>query len=310
MTTTGPFYDRAPSHELQALLSPGGFLAPLVGLADRKSGGHYHDVHFRDKNEVHVYRGITRLVTVKKTFEGEVRLTAHHTYKNQPCGRSFLRPWRVDEPGFGEELDGYLENVKVSPRFLLNVGKVQEQWSKVNAPWVPFDREGALGGRQHALGRDYSQVQAALEQLTGLAQRNGWPIPNPTGSEIDQLAIDPLGRLVLLELKDSSKRNAEVYYSPFQLLQYVWEWHGALEAVRNGLQAVIDARVAVGLTPDDVPALTGGIRASVGFGSDERSNEVKRRYEKVLKIVNNHLPAGLGPIETWAHTDTGPSWVT
>ena len=309
MTTPGPFYDRAPSHELQALLSPGGFLAPLVGLAGRKAGGHYHDVHFLDKNEVRVYRGLTRLVTVKKTFDGAVRLTADSTYKTQPCGRSFLRPWRVDEPGFGEELDGYLENVKVRPSFLLNEGKVQEQWSKINAPWVPFDREGVLGGPP-ALGRDFPQVQAALEQLTSLAQNGGWPPPKATGSKIDQLAIDPVGRLVLLELKDASKSTAEVYYSPFQLLQYVWEWHGALEAVRNDLQAVIDARVAVGLTPDDVPALTGGIRASVGFGSDERSSEVKRRYEQVLKIVNDHLPADVGPIETWAHTDTGPSLVT
>ena len=309
MTTRTPVYDRARSQELQVLLSPGGFLAPLVGLAGRKVGSHYHDAHFRAKDEVHVYRGLTRLVTGSKTSDGEVRLTAHSTYQNQPCARSFLRRWRVDEPGFGEELDGYLKNVNVSPSFLLNEGKVQEQWSEVNAPWVPFDREGVLGG-PHAMGRDFPQVQATLDQLSGLSQRSGWAPPNPTGVEIDQLAIDPLGRLVLLELKDTSRGNAEVYYSPFQLLQYVWEWHGSLEAVRNGLQAVVRARVAVGLTPPDVPPLTGGIRASIGFGSDKRSSEVKRRYEKVLKIVNNHLPAGLGPIETWAHTDTGPSWVT
>ena len=38
-------------------------------------------------------------------------------------------------------------------------------------------------------------------------------------------------RLVVIELKDASKRSTEVYYSPFQLLQYIWEWGSELEDV-------------------------------------------------------------------------------
>ena len=114
---------------------------------------------------------------------------------------------------------------------------------------------------------------------------------------------------MLLELKDASKRTSEVYYSPFQLLQYIWEWHGALEEVRADLQAIIDARVAVGLTPQGVAPLTGGIRAAVGFGPDCRTPEVKRRYNKVLKVANCHLPPGVAAIETWEHTIHGPRQV-
>ncbi len=309
MTTPPPVYNRAPSLDLQEFLSSGGFLAPLVELADRNIGGHYHDVHFRTNDEVHVYRGLTRLVTVNKPYNDEVRLTAHSTYLAQPCAQSFLRRWHFDELGFGEELDRYLSGVSVSPSFVLGEGKVQEQWARVNLPWMPFDREGALVG-PHAMGRDFPQVQAALNQLTDLSQRNGWPSPNATGTFIDQLAIDAESKLVLLELKDASKTTAEVYYSPFQLLQYVWEWYSALEAVRDDLQAVINTRGAVGLTPSDVPSLTGGIRAAVGFGPDRRTPEVKRRYEEVLNIVNGHLPPGVGPIETWAISDIVPSLVS
>ena len=187
-------------------------------------------------------------------------------------------------------------------------GTVQEQWARVREPWIPFDWEGVLGG-SHKKGADFPALGEAHSDLNDLAQSSGWPLAKSTAMSIDQLAIDPQGRLVVLELKDASKTNAEVYYAPFQLLQYVWEWHGALEAVRNGLQAVINARVAVGLTPRGVPPLTGGIRASVGFGPDRRSPELKRRYEMVLEVVNQHLPDGVGPIETWAFTDTGPSLV-
>lgn len=309
MATPTPVYDRAPSEELQVLLSPGGFLSSLVELAGHEVGGHYHDVHFRTNDEMDIYRGGTTLVHIKNTGAGQVHLTAHRTYKNQPCGQSFLRRWSVNEPSFKNALDRYLTTVAVTPRWTRGEGAIQEQWSRVNVPWIPFDREGVLGG-PHALGRDFPEVQAALRQLNALSSRNDWGSQTATGTEIDQLGIDQEGCLVLLELKDASKRNAEVYYSPFQLLQYVWEWHTALESVRDDLQAIIDARIAVGLTPRNIPKLTGGIRAAVGFGPDSRSAEVKRRYRMVVNIVNNHLPDGMGPIETWEYTDTGPRLVT
>ena len=303
--TPSPAYNRAPSQELQDLLSPGEFLAPLVELAGRQVSGHYHDVQFRTNDEVHVYRGHTRLVNAGRLPDGSLSLTAHSAYTRQPDARNFLRKWQVDETGFNDALNHYLSLVKVNQSFILGEAKIQEQWSLVREPWISFDREGVLGG-SHQKGTDFPAIKGAYSDLDALTRSNGWPLPKVTGMAIDQLAIDPKGRLVLLELKDASKTNSEVYYSPFQLLQYVWEWHDALEAVRDGLQAVINARVAVGLTPPGVPALSGGIRACVGFGPDLRSPEVKRRYAMVLEVVNRHLPDGVEPIETWALTDSGP----
>ena len=180
-------------------------------------------------------------------------------------------------------------------------------------PWIPIDREAVLKGT-HRMGRDFAQVLETLGELTRIYNDEAestkrWAKPKATGAKLDQLAVDDKGRLVLIELKDANKHNSEIYYSPFQLLQYIWEWDYALVAVRNELQAIIDARVAVGLTPRDIPPLTGGIRASVGLGNDNRSSEVKRRYGMVLEVVNQHLPDGVEPIETWEHTDTGPRLV-
>ena len=133
-----------------------------------------------------------------------------------------------------------------------------------------------------------------------------WVRPRTTGAKLDQLAIDDKGRLVLVELKDANKHNPEIYYSPFQLLQYIWKWNYALEVVRNELQTIIDARVSVELAPRDIPRLTGGIRAAVCLANDNRSLKVKRRYGIVLEVVNQHLPDGVGPIETWEYTEAGP----
>ncbi|MDD9995044.1 MAG: hypothetical protein OXS35_04745 [Dehalococcoidia bacterium] len=47
MSEDTSFYRRAPSPELMALLAEGGFLAPMIGLKDRKVSGLKLDVHLR-----------------------------------------------------------------------------------------------------------------------------------------------------------------------------------------------------------------------------------------------------------------------
>ena len=69
------------------------------------------------------------------------------------------------------------------------------------------------------------------------------------------------------------------------------------------MQELIDARVELGLTPRPVPRLTGGVRAAVCFGRDDRSAAVKDRYDRVLEVVNRHLPPGVPDIETWDFAD-------
>ena len=76
--------------------------------------------------------------------------------------------------------------------------------------------------------------------------------------------------------------------------------------MRPSLQGLLDVRVTLGLTPDSVPRMSGGLRAAVGFGADERSDEVRSRYLTVLGIVNALLPPGVSSIETWALSDGKP----
>ena len=186
MKASTPTYNRAPSQELQALLSPDGFLAPLVELSGREVGGHYHDVHFRAKDEVYVYRGRTRLVTVRRTSRDGLNLTASATYKSQPYAQDILRRWRVDARGFSEELGRYLCNITVDSRWICGEGKVQERWSRVRVPWIPFDREGVLPGPLKKR-KDFLQIRKAqgeLTELCNLETKAGkrWGEPKVTGT--------------------------------------------------------------------------------------------------------------------------------
>ena len=294
-------YDRAPSEELRGALSDG-MLSPLLALQGRKLHGCELDVHLRTGDEVHVYCGLTRPVRVRYRTSG-IRVTAAASYVRQACARPLFGHWQHDRAAaFARALSTYLDGVKVERTWTAGEGRVQSDWSRVVEPWIPFDREAVLAYASTAErneGREFVQVQRAHECIEKLRQSQGWArLPQP-GGEADQLAVDADGALVVIELKDAAKSTG-VYYAPLQLLQYVWEWHEAFTAVQAGLQSLVDARVALGLTPSAVPRIGQRIRAVVGFGEDCRSPEVRRRYDLVLDAVNAYLPPNVPTIETWA----------
>ena len=323
----GPVHDRVPSRQLRGLLASGGFLAPL--LEKRTVAGVGLDVHLRRGDEVDLCCGLTCLVKSGRDGGSSVRVESHRTYASQLCASGLFRPgrssatrggkyvrgaWTVGEPDFAGALDRFLNNVRVAPR-QTREGAVQARWSQTVEPWAIFDKEAALAypsvqeRRRHLSELFSASVDEARRELEALARsrrslrsrRDHWAMPpDPKDRlKLDQLALDPAGNLVLVEIKDASGSSPEVYYAPFQLLQNVWEWHFALDAVRGSLQELLDARAELGLTSEDAPPVTGGIRAAVGFGDDVRSEEVRGRYAQVLAIANGHLPPGVAAIETW-----------
>ena len=293
-----PGYKRAPSDELKNLLRPGRFLAPLLIHGSHNN----HDLHFRSGNKVQIYRGLTSLLELHLKMNNQVTLTAHETYKRQECSGELFTTWEIDDHRLEKALDGYLNNVKVDERWTNGEGDVQTRWARVAEyqhhlwkchPWTPFDREATLS---------YSSAPRR---------------------EIDQLAVDPKGNLVLLEIKDSgSKASKSIYDAPRQIREYIDEWYYAFggSEIRNQIQKLIDARKELGLTPDNVPQLGGGIRAAICFGNYRHSSpprtpeepptsEVKRRYHEALDKANLNLPSGVPPIETWKLDEEGPKQV-
>ena len=306
-TEKSPKYERAPSDELKNLLRPGRFLAPLLIRGSHNN----HDLHFRPDDSVQIYRGLTSLLKLRFKGNNLVTLTADESYIGQECSGSLFTTWKIDDHGFEKALDKYLNNVEVKKQWTDGEGDVQRLWAQVaeyqyhlwkSSPWIPFDREAKLG---------YSSVPDLKREmaLRGINQ----------GGKIDQLAVDPKGNLVLLELKDSGSKIDD---APCQILNYIKEWHYVFRGskIRNQIQKLIDARKELGLTPDNIPQLGGGIRAAICFGNYRHSSpprmpeepptsEVKRLYHEALDKANLNLPPGVPPIETWKLDKEGPKQV-
>ncbi len=236
---------------------------------------------------------MTAYVVIARLSGDSVILDAE--YRDQPGAAALLRRWHVGEPGFDEALRRYLGSVQLVAAHTAKEGAVQAGWAGTRDPWFPIDREAVIGHDDkvsQVVGRRFDAVAAARAEIERLPGDRRWAqIPlGKTGEKLDQPAIDPLGRLVLVELKDAS--NSSAYYAPLQLLQYVCEWAEAWTQIEDHVRALAAARVEVVPSPPGMPALRAGVRPVVAFGRDSRSEEVRRRYDLVVAVVNRHLPRG------------------
>lgn len=202
-TVHTPTYQRAPSEELRCLLRPGGLLRPLVGVTTRRVNNLELDVHLRPHDEVQVYCGLTRILNVRRNRNGTVSLSAHQGYRDQSCAEAILRRWWADEVNeFSRALDAYLNGVQVARSHTAGEGAVQSMWARVTYPWIPFDREAVLshGPRGTSIAAEPEQVKRARTELEAIAESQNWSAPRTAGGEVDQLAVDEEGSLVIAEL--------------------------------------------------------------------------------------------------------------
>lgn len=306
-----PSYDRAPDQEMDGLCND--LLAPLIKLHGHARAEKHDlplDVHFR-RRELHVYCGHARLVKAEYLpSRKQVDIRGEYAAESP----LFKKGWQVEE-NVEPALCQFLAEVDIKDK-ACREGALQARWASATPPWTSatppwtmIDREARLRFPNKEAREDFDrQVESTIgparqvireisRSRTGLS----WREPDKGGGQVDQLAVDDKGNLVLIEIKDAkSSDSSRLFYAPLQLLKYVLIWHQALRRLTlwNQLLALVDSRQRHGLAPKEL-VLTGGIRTAVCFGEFQPSDEVKRRFYEVLGVVNAFRPAGVQPIEVW-----------
>lgn len=296
-------FNRHPGMEMQNLLA-----GPLAALArPRVVTGLRADLQFRENDAVQLYCGHASLLRATPV-PGGFRLTAHDVYSRQRCAKRLFRTWALDESGFEAAIDRYLDGVKVNKKFTAKEGMVQSQWMSIRSPWVPVDREAALGydnEEQRTAALEIPAVAEATEAVSNLCREQRWATLKalPVRNKVDQLGVDSEGQLILVELKYGPASG--LYQAPLQVLRYVWEWHGAIRQVLDGVRQLVDTRRCMEQIPADTPDPSAVLRPVLAVGIDRPSPRVLRRLGIVLDDINTRLPEGVRPIETWALDEQG-----
>lgn len=304
MTQPDIYYERKASDALMHELSVGGALHWLVELARDK---HLMDLQLRGyphsaKKWATLYCGLTKFLDV---FELKGRFTldagTHKHLESDIPWRSPLKP--ADLKKLKRPLHAFItaRMRDVGDRFTKE-GAVQAMLCTDSVDMFSVvDREAVVCFRNEAIRKAvYDQVRAPL--LARLKRSPAGALdPKITGGELDLLAVDVQGRLLVIEVKRGDDL-AGITWAPLQAAFYAglfreWIRHAGEAAARASIAAMVWQRATLGLTNVDLRtlALPLDVVPVVAIGGTIHP-EARKRLDPVRAALNT----GESPqIEVW-----------
>ena len=256
------WYDRRISNELKAELEPAGRLSRLVQFA---RGRHLADVQLRKSRDgsrswVSVYAGLTKILDVENRRK-EFRLRADSSYidRNQTgAAGSTPLPWNewrsakalmTQWPAIQAYLAAQFKDV--GNKFI-NEGAVQAMLCAHGGDtFRVIDREAVLNFASTNVREDvYRELRDPLVQALADSGGNAWWKPPSPGGEVDLLAVDSEGRVLVIEVKPANSLTG-ITWAPLQVAFYARLFRRWAEEARHDavdiLEAMLQQRVSLGL---------------------------------------------------------------
>jgi hypothetical protein len=232
------YYDRTISDEFENLILENGGLRWLIDYVKSTE-----DIDFLiGKNNniewISLYRGLSRILRISKNPRvqdlGRIKLDADKAYME-------LMPVLYNNninTNFESNLENLLQRVRVNDRFKSyynnkKEGYYQNQISRrygidglKDDPFVIIDKESVIGFQDNIekdriitpLKSPYKELQADISRID--SKRYGKDLQKKSvGNELDFVALDKNGNILLIELKDSSNTSG-IYLSPIEIGMY------------------------------------------------------------------------------------------
>jgi hypothetical protein len=266
-----------------------------------------------------LYVGLVKLLDIRER-NGRFRLDAHETARE--LGQ-FDERWRQAQPvedlqNCWQEVLTYLGTAisAVRPEHIKAEGAVQAALcSGVADEFRVVDREAALTHVNTAVrSGTMAPVENALNEALSLAGREEpwWPSARGKvsfGGELDVLAIDDVGRLLVVEVKPANA-VAAIAKSPAQVALYatLWSmWLAETDDSTEVLQGMLDQRARLGLGRAGPIVPPTAVTPVVAIGTGKLSKEALPRLRQVAEAVQPVLQAqqSLQPLELWFVDDAG-----
>lgn len=231
------------------------------------------DVQLREGNQLMYYHGTTRVLVVKLARQNGMvvfRPTADPFYTDDAtCKAAFssLKESGINSPASAREtLHDCLASALAIARRRYFANAAEGYWQNLlcqrfgrmyqpDDEWLIIDRECVIGfGGDDEKKRFYdpimSRYQAALGGMSapGAEMRKWTQRKKGFGDELDMLAIDRDGRLLVIELKHGTNVSG-IYWGPVQVGVYCEAFENQLQVLGPAIAELVRQKVDFGLLP-------------------------------------------------------------
>lgn len=314
-------YNRTLFEPFSKLLEPSGDLRWLFDMVNNSPDLDFLIGKNKSKQWISIYRGLSRVLTILNTRNADViKLDGANAYKSISSSLYGKKKLPVN---FSNELRRLVMAVSVDSKFdryynNKKEGYFQNELSRKfgicgqpNDDFVIIDKEAVVGyanmqekntmyGKLHA---DYKKLQRELSQKN--AKRYGKGLDKKAiGNELDFLALDKQGNLLLIEYKHGS-HAAGIYLSPLQIGMY-YDLFCQLprHILYDSVKSMIKQRKDYGLINNDwkIPEIKDIVPVLIISEYNYRST-AKTKYQEVMDFVRSRKTSPfLANIRTYNYT--------
>ncbi len=317
------YYNRTLSDPFSKLLKPNGDLRWLFHLVETRS-----DLDFLiGKNRYHewisIYRGLSRVLTINKThLPDTIKLDGADAYKKitkdlygkKNCSENFSDELLklITTVSKDSKFDRYYNNRKEG-YFQNELSRKFGICGKPNDDFVIIDKEVVIGYENikekeklySKIREKYKILQRDISQKN--AKRYGQDLEKKSiGNELDFLALDKQGNLLLIEYKHGSNTSG-IYLSPLQIGMY-FDLFSSLdknELERSVFKMLEQKKEMKLINPEwktETPSVISNIIPILIISEYNYNSSAKSKYKEIIGFIKAKNGAFLENIRTYNYT--------
>ncbi len=307
------YYNRTISNDLSSLLEENGQLRWLFDFVKKREDLDFLIGKNKSKEWISVYRGLTRIISITLKANNTIYIDGAETYKNiLPAlygSKSIDDNFQDDIENLilqieqNNQFDRYYKNEKEG--YYQNVlSRIYGICSKPDADFVIIDKEVVIGYSSQVvkdtlfgdIQQKYKQLQREISAVN--PERYGKDLEKKSiGNELDFLALDKEGNILLMELKHGTNTSG-IYLSPLQIGMYADIHNKFKEELGDAVFEMLEQKQKIGLInpywkkpeniKDLIPVL---IISNYNYDTREPNSryDTKSKFDEILQLTKKQL---------------------
>lgn len=260
----------------------------------------------KNREWISIYRGLTKIISISQKDSEFILMATDSVEKID----STLFEWRQLEESFENKLDGFLKKIREDKKFdryfnNKKEGYYQNEFSRqfgicgnANDDFVIVDKEAVICYSNDSERKDRLSVfrEKYVSILKSISEKNpkrfGRNRENMNlGNELDFLALDKEGNVLLIEFKDGSNTSG-IYLSPFQIgMYYDLFTDVSQEEFKKPVVTMVEQKKRIGLINSEweIPSQIKSIIPVLIIANHNAKSSALVKFNEILEISRKEL---------------------